>query len=810
MIPWLDEVRWALRRLLATPGSTIAAALVLGFGIGSLIVVFTVFRAVLLEDLPLHQPDELVLLERQIGDETVRFHSPADLFDLRETVDGFQGVAAGARFRAVLAGSPEGGIDPARVVGLGVTPEYFEILGASPVLGQVFRSGPDGLPLEPDAAVVSWELWRTGLGADRSIVGERIMLDEEAYRVVAVLPPSLAFLGVDLWVQGPRGLPKPPFPAGPDLLVRRDLAYLTILARGESGKSLEALNAAVERAGEGMAEAYPAGHPAVRYSVVPFHDLVTARAEDHLLPLLVAVGLVFALVCLNIAGLLLARRLSQADADAVKLALGASRRQIWASAFAESLVLATAGGLLALLLAGIGLRVFLALAPGFPRIEEASLDPTALLFAGGLVVVASLAGTLASLPGISSRRARETVARGGHQLEKGGRKVLWRGLLGLEIAGMVVLLVGGLTLGYRLVELRSLELGFDPENLVSFSLQLPRSQAGDPAVVAAFFDELLERLAAIPEAESVGATAMPPLEEGRMGLSFTIPGRSVAPAGPAPTADFSTVSEGYFATLGTRVERGRVFGPDDRAGSPPVAVINRSMAERYWPRDEAVGSSLQVDGELVEVVGVVSDVRYRLQEREIAPRVYRPLGQSPRPVMTVLLRGPGESSRWAERVRGVVHEIDPRQPVSAVVSLEEALASVLQPTRYLVLVFGTLALLAVALVAVGLYGLLAFRVREEETELAVRMALGAPRGWLVWGRVLEGLKIAVGGIGLGFVGVVASAGLVERLLAVEVVTATPRLVLVAVLLALVVVAVTSLVPALAVYRLSPGRVVAQP
>jgi len=794
-----SELKWAARRLGRAPGSSLAAVSVLALSIASMLTVLAVARAVLLSPLPLVEPEQLVAIERRIGDEATALHSPADLLDLRERGAAFSRLSGSARFRALMTG----GAQPTYVSAASVTPEYLETLGATPVLGEIFRADARDRPRDPHAVVVSWTLWQTELGGDRGVLGRSIVIAGEPFRVVAVMPEDLSFLGVDLWIPGPQGLPRPPFPVGPDLLVRRDVAYLEILARVRPGWSLEAARSALDRAGARIAEAYPPSSPEVRFSLVPLKEHIVSGARDHLAVLWGCVFLIFLLGCLSVSGLLLGRGITRSDHDAIKLSLGATRSQMAAAGLAESLLLATAGGALGSLGSIAGVRIFLSLAPPFPRSGQASVDLWLLAAAAGAAMVAALLAGL--LPVLRTMKDPPGASSAG--LTTRSRKLSWKSLLILEVACMVMLLAVGSVLGSRLLELNRLDLGFSPEGLQVTVLELPRERYPGPDALSGFLQDLMDRLEVLPGAESVGAALPLPLSEARIGGSFSIVGRPSETGEASPSAWFSAVSHGYFRTMGIRVLAGRGFGPDDRKGAPLVAAVNLTLAKRYWNQRSPIGAELIVgQGEAVRVVAVVQDVRHDLTETDVEPRIYRPFLQAPLPAVGVVLRARRPAEHLDAAVREAVGAIDPGQPVPPLVPIEQMLSSRLQPVRYLLLIVGALAGLAVLITGVGLYALLAFTVRQEERHLAVRLALGATHFSLLRLHVSRGLLIAVAGAIVGAIGALAASPVLERVLpgGNEV---DPLQVALVGLLAILAAGLSSLVGARRVLRLSPSRVV---
>lgn len=796
------ELRWAVRRLWRTPGSTVAALAVLALGIGSTVTVFAIARAVLFKPLSLREPEQLVVVERKVGGEGTFLHSPADLQDLLEVCDGFSALSGSARFRARLAGAAR----PKYVTGVSVTPEYLETLGARPVLGRVFQNvGGEG-PSELNVTVLSWKLWQEELGGDQDVAGETVFLDGEPYRIVGVMPKDLAFLEADLWVPGPRGVPRPPFQVGSELLVRRDIAYMKILGRVRSDWSLDAAREELERVGPGIAGKYPANYPEVRFSFEPFKEQVVGGARNHLGLLWGSVALVFLLGCLSVSGLLLGRGIGRLEQDLIKLTLGASRWQGATASFAESTCLAIGGGILGTLSAIGGVRLVLALAPPFPRSDQTSFDWWVLAGAVGTATFAAvLAGSLPVLTGM--RRAREELAAAssGRRRRRIGRWS-WDLLLSVEVACMVVLLVVGLMLGRLFLELSRAELGFRPDNVEVGLVELPTERFQNPASLASFFQELLDRLETAPHTEAVGGTLPLPFSGGRLGGSFSIAGRDLEPGDNKPSASMSMISDGYFRTMEIPVLAGRGFGPGDRRGAPPVVVVNQTLAKRYWPSDSPLGSELVLpSGEHVRIVGIVEDVRHRLAGSGVEPRIYRPFVQSPSPAMWIALRTRG-SANLEELVRSAMSDMDPGIPAPTLMPMEQMISAELKPIRYRLMIVGGLAVLAVLISAVGLSALLAFTVREKERELALRMALGARRETLLRVHVGRGVLVALGGIVLGAVVVLATSRILDQILPTEQ-GPGPLLLFVVVLLAVLSACLSGLIGARGVFRLSPSRAV---
>lgn len=790
------ELKWSARRLARTPAPTLAALVVLTLGIGSTVTVYTVVRAVLLKELPLENSDALVVVERHDAASTSPMHSPADLLDFRQT-NVFSSLSASGGFRSLVTGT----LEPAYVAGASVTPEYFETLGAHPILGQTLLTWRD----QPNTVVLSWQTWQTLLGGDRNVLNKTILLDREPYRIVGVMAKDLAFLNTDLWIPGPQGLPRPPFAVGPALTVRRDLTYIRILGRLAPAWKLAAARAAVDRVGREIIEKYPASYADVRFTIRPFREFVVGDRRDQLLILSMGVGLVFLLVALSVAGLLVGRSISRLRDDEVRLALGANRFRALAGTLTDSLLLATLGGMLGTIASIWGVRFLLSLAPPLPWTDEVSLDRPILLFAFGATLAASLlASVLPSVAVIRSQSGRVLVSSG-RRSQGRGQKRAWTALMFAEFGLMVLLLVGSLTLNRRLLTLRAIDLGFKPEGLLVASFELPDDRYPTPTAIAGFFDDLLDRLQAHPEIEAVGAAMDVPMFEGKIGLPFSIVGQAADPGSPPPVAWFSAVSPGYFRTLHVRIRTGRGFDAHDRAGATQVAIVNEAMARLYWRSHEPLGERLKfADGTVAQIVGTVSDVRHSPFEIDPEPRVYRPYAQHTWPAMSVIVRGRANVPQLMPFIGRTVRELDPGQPLPAMALMEDSVREFLRPTRFLLLIVGGFAFLAVAIAGVGLYALLSFRVQDEEHDLAIHLALGAAPSVLARRQLLRGCLVAGAGAAMGTAVALPVASLLKEILPV-IGDTQASLLLLAVLVSLTIGGLSSLLPALHVLSLDPSR-----
>ena len=793
-----NELRWSVRRLMRTPAATIAALAVFSLGIGSTVTIYTVDRAVLLNRLPLSSPEQVVVVQRRVGDGNVSsMHSPADLIDFRRHRELFSSVSAAAGFRALLSGTAE----PTYVNGSSVTPDYFQTIGASPLLGHVFRASGERL----DVAVLSWHLWQSQFGGDSTILERTIQLNRESYHIVGVMPQRLGFLQSDLWVPGPQGIPKPPPVAlGPELLVSRDIAYIDIIGRLHQGISSQRATTVMEAISRSIARKYPAGAGEVRFFITPLKSVVAGDAKSQLLFLSIGAALVFVLVCLSVAGLLVGRAMGRAHEDSVKLALGATRAQVLASGIADALVLAGTGGIFGTLASVWGVRLLLSIAPPMERSMEASLNVPVLVFAIGAVIVASLlASVLPALRTLRLCRKRIDVGNG-RRSQSREHNLAWASLVTLQIGLMAVLLVGSVTSSRNFLQLRAVDLGFKPNGVLAGAIVLPAERYQDPAMINGFFESAVSRLSEQPGIGAAGVASSVPLIPGRRETSFSILGSGERNGAVSAGGWFSVVGARYFGVMDMRMLAGREFVDDDRYGAPMVAIVNRAMARRYWPNASPLGARLQfASGDQATVVGVVSDVRHSVLESEVEPRIYRPYAQAPSRAMYLVVRSSADDAQAGAAARRAIEQIDPAQPLPTMSPLDLNVRDALRPTRYIAVVLGGFSCTAVLISALGLYGLLRFRAYQEEYEVAIRIALGAPTASLIRRRLVRGLLIAACGITLGGVLVFVAARLVEHSFPAMPYLDTAVLVLAACVSALVSV-LASMVPAFRVLAVDPS------
>lgn len=761
---WQD-LRFAVRMLRKSPGFTAIAVLTLALGIGANTAIFSVVNAVLLRPLPYANPGQLVLVPEGKPEAGISGlgMSYTTFTELRNENRVFTAMAGLDGHALVLTGSGE----PAEMSTVVVTPEFFPVLAAEPLLGRVFVS-EDGQRGAAPVVVVSENLWRSRLGADPGIIGRSITLDMRPYTVIGVMPASFhtPFLNQinQVWIplaQDPLfsvWMTKPP----------QD-HWMAVIARVRPGISSDQVQAELDAISARLAKEFPA-EKGWQIRIEPLQQTINGDAKLPLLLLLAAVGLVLLIACANIANLLLSRATSRSKEIAIRIALGAGNRRIARQLLTECAILGLLGGLIGTLVAYWGVATLLPLLPsGLPKFHAIRVDGWVLVFAFVLSLATSLAFGLAPVFSAAGSDPHKELAEGARAGESAGPRRA-RALLAVgEIALAMVLLTGAGLLMRSFAQLTSVNPGFEPNHVVKAMVSLPQFQYATPKQWVAFSEELMTRLQAQPGMRDSAIAGPLPIVDCCVNLSFQIVGNAPPQAGTADTANYVPCSPRYFSVMGIPLLRGRLFNESDSPSSSAVALISEALARRYFPNEDPLGRhltfGLPVNGVVSrEIVGIVGDVHDVSLGKDPGPMLYVPYAQAPLYGGEVVVKSTLSTSAVVGAIRGVTHSIDKNLPVTDIAQLPDVLnESVAQP-RFRTLLLGLFGAIALILAAVGIFGVISYSVSRRTHELGIRMALGAQPGSVLSMILRETLALTLIGIAIGVPCAIAAGRLVTHLL----------------------------------------------
>ncbi len=797
-----QDLRYAGRALRRSPGFAFIAVLTLALGIGANTAIFSVVNGVLLRPLPYQEPDRLVRLFtafRGSGEERYSMSQP-EFMDYKGLTNVFVNAAAYGGASLTLTGDGE----PQRVRGISATRDFLPVLGIAPLRGRNFEGEDGRLGVEP-VVIVTHEFWQSRFGGDPTLLGRILQLNGISRRVVGILPPGATYERAEAFV---------PMFINPDSLTGRSNNFLSGVARLRPNVTVaqaqRELTALTRRTSEEYKRNYPAsmGYGA---NAIAMHEEIVGDVKLPLLILLGAVGLVLLIACANVANLLLARGEARQREIAVRLAMGASTRRVLRQLLTESTVLAVIGAVGGVLLAWWGTKAMLAVMPdAIPRVQEIRIDATVGFVTLGVALLTGLLFGLAPamhLVRTELQSSLKETTRGGS--ESGQRQRVGRTLVMAEIALAVVVVIGAGLLVRSFHELRNTNPGFRPDQLLTVDLSLPATRY-DTTATARFYQQLLERTAALPGVQiAAAASDLPPVSDGN-NWDILIDGRTIAPDETAPSPNVRMVTREYFRAMSIPLVRGRAFGTEDTGASLPVVIINETSARSFWPNADPIGQHVRFSPRRpwMTIVGVARDVRSAGLAQPVPPELFLLHDQLPavsggsQRAMYLILRTTGDPLTLAAPARRIVREMDPLLANIGVRSMNELMDRSVARPRFTMLLLGVFGAVALMLAAIGIYGIMSYAVKRRTREIGIRMALGGKPRDVMLLVVGQGMRLAVVGLVVGIAGGLAATRLMRRLLFG--VSATDPLTFTAIALLLAAVAlVASWLPARRAVRTDP-------
>jgi putative ABC transport system permease protein len=747
----MPAIRQTVRTLVKAPGFTIIAIVTLALGIAVNTAIFSVVNAVLLRPLPFRDESSVVRvwMMEQRGRSN---HAAGDFLDLKR---GNRTLEAFAGFRGELAAASAGTSDAVQLGLQHVTADFFDALGTPPALGRTFSAATDANAGERQVAI-SDEAWERLFARDRAAIGRRIRVNGEASTVVAVMPKTFNWPeGTGLWLLARKPVPPNPLDVkDSDALTDRDMHYFEAVARLKPGVTIAQAQQDLSAVYARIQAEHPAENSGRGVALVPVREDMVGNARAALLVIQGAVGLVLLVACANVSSLLIARATRRRRELTIRAALGASRRDLVLQLLAESTLLGIAGGLLGLIVSAWLVTVLLRVMPhGLPRIDGVNIDATVMIVTLAAAFVTSL--VFGVLPALQASRVdsaqvlKQTGDRGSGRSR--GRAALVVG----EIALTLVLLAGAGLLANSFLRLQRVDPGFNVEHATVAELMVPQARYPKGADQTRVYRRLIEGLSGRSELQAAAVGFPGPLRGSNASGSFTIDGSQAQARGEKPSANVASVSGGYFAAMGIPMIAGRTFNDRDGESAPPVAIVSATLARKYWPGESPVGKRLRFDDDpktpWTTVVGVVGDSR-QLGLKEPAPSLlYVPFEQFSLPFTTVTVRSALPEGAVTSLLKAQLAAVDPDLAFGDINPLRDAVRDDIAETRFQAMLIGVFALLALALAAVGLYGLISYTVAQRTREIGIRVALGAAPRQVLLPTLVDGLVLALVGVGCGVV-----------------------------------------------------------
>jgi putative ABC transport system permease protein len=745
--------------LVKAPAFTALVVLILGLGIGVNTAIFSIVYAVALKPLPFAEPSRLIAIHGGRATNSDVALAYPDFIDFREQATSIEQMGGYTSGGVTLTGSGE----PDALDASFVTPDFFQVLGVKPLAGRLFEPN-DNVKGAAPVAILSEAVWRRRFAADPNVIGRGIAIDRTGFTIVGVMPQDFEFPyqadRVEIW------LPTIADPFVASLMDGRGASFMYAIGRLKPGATVGQAEGELAAIAARLAQQYPTSNAGRTIAAVPLHDDIVNDYRRGLVLLLGAVGVVLLIACANVANLLLARGAARHKEIAIRMALGAGRARLIRQLLVESLAFSIAAGLVGIILSLWGVAALVAATPlDIPRLQSARVDTAVLAFA---TIVSMATGIIFGVtPALQLSRADhgEALNEAGRGSSGSRAARTGRALVVAEIALSLVLLTGAGLLVRSFLQLQRVEPGFVPQRAVTMQLLLPGSRYPDDADQIRFFRQVHERMTASPGVQSAAVSTTLPMSGSSLGAGFTVDDHPVANPADRPTAAGFAISPDYFATMGIQVVRGRVFTARDDENGPPVAIINETMARRFWPNEDPVGRRLtSYAGVSREIVGIVRDVKNRDLAESAGPQLYTPYVQQPWPFLAVVARTTGDPAGLSATLRQAIASVDPDLAAGDVRTIDDYLAQSVATPRFNATLIAGFAVLALFLAGCGLYGVMSYAVVQRSREIGIRMALGAQPGDVRGMVVSQAMKMGLAGLIVGLAGAFATARLLGNLL----------------------------------------------
>src|SRR5579872_2879494 len=762
---WLEhlgqDLRFAFRMFATNPGFTAVAVLTLALGIGANTAIFSVVYGVLLQPLPYKDASRLVVLNEttpKVGSVSVSY---PNFLDWRQQCHAFSQIAAVHDVGFNLAGVTQ----PENISGEAVSPNFFSMIGVKPFLGRDFEASEEKPGTAP-VVLLSYELWQSHMGGDRNAIGRTITLDGRSFTIVGVLPPKFrsldktdVMLPIGVWATNNSEVANERGERGDMVVIGRLAPHVTF---AQARTEMEGIAAR-------LAKEYPGTNDQFGVALKTIRDVFVGDARPAILVLFGAVMFVLLIACANVANLFLVRGAARTKEIALRMAFGASRGRIIRQMLTESFVLSFCGGVLGLALAIAGIHGIARLIP-MDMLSGASvnLNGAVLLFAAGIIVLAAFIFGLAPAMHSTKPDVQSELKEGGRTASASAAQNKLRGALAIaEISLALILLVGAGLMMKSLYKLMSVDPGLRPDRVLNMEMDLRAQQySKDPAILN-FWQQVLERVRALPGVENAAVGTVLPLTDNHSRADITIEGMALPTPGNFPHPDYHEVSPGFISTLGVPLLRGRTFTEADKQGAPLVGMVNAKLAKQYWPNDDPIGKRFMFGHpdptsknppKWITVVGVVGDTKLYGLANPSRLEVYVSSLQYPDSGMRLVVKSRTDPAALISAIRSAVASIDKDQPIFAISTMNQLVSDSVATRRITLVLLGLFSALALILAAIGIYGVISYSVAQRTHEIGIRMALGAQHKDVLRMILRQGVKIAVAGVAIG---VIVSLGLTQ-------------------------------------------------